>query len=107
MNAMLAIYISFAATTGAEGTEATEVHTGFIGLQVLAILLLVALKGLFVAAEFSLVKVRASQIDEILSEGSTRAAIKARSMVSRLDEFVGATQFGITLTSIALSMLGE
>ena len=85
-----------------------EPGTGVISLQFLAIFLLVAVKGLFVAAEFSLVKVRASQIDELIEEGrSTKAAVKTKAMVARLDDFVGATQFGITLTSIALSMLGE
>ncbi len=85
-----------------------EPTTGEISLQFLAILLLVALKGIFVAAEFSLVKVRASQIDELIEEGvSSHAAVRAKHMVGRLDEFVGATQFGITLTSIAMSMLGE
>ena len=79
-----------------------------ISLQFLAIFLLVALKGVFVAAEFSLVKVRASQIDELIEEGvSSKAAVRAKHMVARLDDYVGATQFGITLTSIALSMLGE
>ena len=85
-----------------------EPTTGEISVQFLAILLLVALKGVFVAAEFSLVKVRASQIDELIEEGvSSHAAVRAKHMVGRLDEFVGATQFGITLTSIAMSMLGE
>jgi len=85
-----------------------EPSTGAISLQFLAIMLLVALKGLFVAAEFSLVKVRASQIDELIEEGvSEKAAVLTKRMVGRLEEYVGATQFGITLTSIALSMLGE
>jgi CBS domain containing-hemolysin-like protein len=87
---------------------ATEPTTGEISLQFIAIMALIALKGIFVAAEFALVKVRASQIDELIEEGrSERAAVTTKYMVSRLDDYVGATQFGITLTSIALSMLGE
>ncbi|RYD33889.1 MAG: HlyC/CorC family transporter, partial [Verrucomicrobiaceae bacterium] len=79
-----------------------------IAWQLLLVFLLVLLKGVFVAAEFSLVKVRASQIDELIEEGkASRAALRAKHMVSRLDNYVGATQFGITLTSIALSMFGE
>lgn len=90
------------------GESVANPSTGTISIQFLAILLLVALKGVFVAAEFSLVKVRASQIDELIEEGrSERAAVTTKHMVARLDDYVGATQFGITLTSIALSMLGE
>ena len=93
----------------ADAVEAVaQPSTGTISLQFLAIFVLVALKGIFVAAEFSLVKVRASQIDELIEEGrAEKAALLTKKMVARLDEFVGATQFGITLTSIALSMLGE
>ena len=79
-----------------------------IAWQLLLVFLLVLLKGLFVAAEFSLVKVRSSQIDELMQEGkASKAALRAKAMVNRLEDYVGATQFGITLTSIALSMFGE
>jgi len=79
-----------------------------IAWQLLLVFLLVLLKGVFVAAEFSLVKVRGSQIDELVQESkASKAALRAKSMVHRLEDYVGATQFGITLTSIALSMLGE
>lgn len=74
----------------------------------LLVFLLVLLKGVFVAAEFSLVKVRSSQIDELIEVGKApRSALRAKAMVARLNNYVGATQFGITLTSIALSMFGE
>ena len=79
-----------------------------IAWQLLLVFLLVLLKGVFVAAEFSLVKVRASQIDELMQEGkASSAAMRAKAMVHKLEDYVGATQFGITLTSIALSMFGE
>src|SRR6478735_9087793 len=79
-----------------------------IAWQLLLVFLLVLLKGVFVAAEFSLVKVRASQIDELVQEGkASQSAMRAKGMVQRLEDYVGATQFGITLTSIALSMFGE
>lgn len=88
------------ATVGADGSV--------IGWKLLAMFGLMVLKGLFVAAEFALVKVRASQIDELIEEGrSAKAAVRTKHMVARLDDYVGATQFGITLTSIAVSMLGE
>ena len=79
-----------------------------IAWQLLLVFVLVLLKGVFVAAEFSLVKVRASQIDELMQEGkASHAAMRAKGMVQKLEDYVGATQFGITLTSIALSMFGE
>jgi CBS domain containing-hemolysin-like protein len=91
----------------AEVLPATPTNTE-IAWQLLLVFLLVLLKGVFVAAEFSLVKVRASQIDELVQEGKASAsAMRAKGMVHKLEDYVGATQFGITLTSIALSMFGE
>src|SRR5262245_4158370 len=108
MNALFTFPLLLADTAHAAAEHVAEPSTGAISLQFLAILLLVGLKGVFVAAEFSLVKVRASQIDELIEEGrSEKAAVLTKKMVGRLDDYVGATQFGITLTSIALSMLGE
>ena len=98
MNALFSAHTLLLASAGDAVIEPPD--TGTISLQFLAILLLVTLKGLFVAAEFSLVKVRASQIDELIEEGvSSKAAVRAKHMVARLDDFVGATQFGITLTA--------
>ena len=69
-------------------------------------ILLVALNGFFVAAEFALVKVRPTQIDPWVSEGLGRAKV-ARHMVRHLDAYLSATQLGITLASLALGWIGE
>jgi CBS domain containing-hemolysin-like protein len=69
-------------------------------------LLLVALNGFFVAAEFALVKVRPTQLEPQASEGHRRAGV-ARHMVRHLDAYLSATQLGITLASLALGMIGE
>jgi CBS domain containing-hemolysin-like protein len=69
-------------------------------------LLLVALNGFFVAAEFALVKVRPTQIEPYVQEGLRRAR-KARHMVRHLDSYLSATQLGITLASLALGWIGE
>jgi CBS domain containing-hemolysin-like protein len=69
-------------------------------------LILVALNGLFVAAEFALVKVRPTQIDPYVAEGLRRARV-ARHMVRHLDAYLSATQLGITLASLALGWVGE
>jgi CBS domain containing-hemolysin-like protein len=69
-------------------------------------LLLVALNGFFVAAEFALVKVRPTQIDPYVQEGKRNAKV-ARHMIRHLDAYLSATQLGITLASLALGWIGE
>ena len=68
--------------------------------------LLVVLNGFFVAAEFALVKVRASQLDILIQKGSSRAKV-ARTLLEKLDAYLSATQLGITLASLALGAIGE
>jgi CBS domain containing-hemolysin-like protein len=68
--------------------------------------LLVLLNGFFVAAEFALVKVRPTQLDPYVAQGSRRGEI-ARHMVRHLDAYLSATQLGITLASLALGWIGE
>lgn len=67
---------------------------------------LVGLNGFFVAAEFAIVKVRASQIEVKINAGSARAKI-AKSLVDNLDSYISATQLGITLASLGLGWIGE
>lgn len=69
-------------------------------------LLLVALNGFFVAAEFALVKVRPTQLDPYVAEGNRRARL-ARHMLRHLDAYLSASQLGITLASLALGWVGE
>ncbi len=83
--------------------------TGFdVVWQVGLIIFFVLLNGFFVAAEFAIVKVRSSQIDELIEEKrSGKALMEAKRIVSHLDSYLAATQLGITMASVALSMLGE
>src|SRR5256884_9089234 len=67
---------------------------------------LVALNGFFVACEFAIVKVRASQLDTLAEEGNMRAVF-ARHVRSHIEAYLSATQLGITLASLALGWLGE
>jgi CBS domain containing-hemolysin-like protein len=69
-------------------------------------LFFVVLNGFFVAAEFAIVKVRASQIELRVREGNKMAKI-AQSMVTHLDGYLSATQLGITLASLGLGWIGE
>jgi putative hemolysin len=75
-------------------------------LGVLAVLVLVAANGFFVAAEFSLVAVRRSRVAELVAAGRTNAVALQRA-VERLDSYLAATQLGITISSLALGWLGE
>jgi CBS domain containing-hemolysin-like protein len=74
--------------------------------KLLVIAALVGLNGFFVACEFAIVKVRASQLDALAEEGNARALF-ARHVRSHIDAYLSATQLGITLASLALGWLGE
>ncbi|MBE9600395.1 hemolysin family protein [Pedobacter sp. MC2016-24] len=67
---------------------------------------LVALNGFFVAAEFAIVKVRASQI-EIKAKSGSKVANIAKYITQHLDGYLAATQLGITLASLGLGWVGE
>jgi CBS domain containing-hemolysin-like protein len=69
-------------------------------------LALVLLNGFFVLAEFAIVKVRATRLEELAEKGNVRAR-EAREVLARLDSYLSATQLGITLASLALGWLGE
>ena len=71
-----------------------------------AALVLVALNGFFVAAEFALVRVRDSRLVQLEQEGSTRAA-RARAALQDLDAYLSVCQVGITVASLALGWVGE
>ncbi|MDP9266186.1 MAG: hemolysin family protein [Chloroflexota bacterium] len=74
-----------------------------------AVLIFVALilaNAFFVAAEYSFVRVRGTQIDQLVAAGSIRAKLAAR-ISARLDEYISASQLGVTLASLALGLVGE
>ncbi len=69
-------------------------------------LTLVVLNGFFVAAEFALVKVRLSQIEQLV-KAKRPFAKTAKWLAQRLDESLSACQLGITMASLALGWVGE
>jgi len=77
-----------------------------MALDIFTTFLLVFLNGFFVAAEFAIVKVRASQL-EIKVNAGNRVAILSKHIVSHLDGYLAATQLGITLASLGLGWIGE
>jgi CBS domain containing-hemolysin-like protein len=77
-----------------------------VGLRLLGVLSLVLANGFFVAAEFSIVTVRKTRIDQLIAEGS-RLARPVRRALDRPDRFIAATQLGITMASLGLGWIGE
>jgi magnesium and cobalt exporter, CNNM family len=67
---------------------------------------LVCANGFFVAAEFSIVTVRKTRIDQLIAEGHRRAHIVRRA-ISAPDRYIAATQLGITMASLGLGWVGE
>ncbi|MDN7244948.1 hemolysin family protein [Planococcus shenhongbingii] len=70
------------------------------------LVLLIALTAFFVGAEFAVVKVRISRIDQLIEEGNKKAVL-VKKVVSDLDYYLSACQLGITVTALGLGWLGE
>ena len=79
---------------------------GTITFRLTMVLLLVAANAFFVAAEFALVAVRRSRIEQLVAEGNRSAAVVQRAL-GELDRYISGTQLGITLASLALGWIGE
>jgi len=78
----------------------------FVLLRVFLILLLVAANAFFAAAEFSLVSVRDTRIQQLIAAGRIGARIVQR-LHQNLDEVVNGVQLGITMVSLTLGWIGE
>lgn len=76
------------------------------GLNLLAVFVLVLLNAFFVAAELALVRIRDTQLEALATKGNRRAKL-ARHIVAHIDAYISATQFGITLASMALGVVVE
>src|SRR5688500_614370 len=75
-------------------------------LFLVAVLVLVLLNGFFVAAEFALVRVRRSRIEEDAEQGRRGARLVVRQL-DDLSRYLAACQLGITFTSLGIGFLGE
>jgi CBS domain containing-hemolysin-like protein len=75
-------------------------------LRLLGVAVLVAANGFFVAAEFALVSVRRTRIEELIQEGRAGAKFVKRAQ-DDLNRYLAAAQLGITLASLGLGWLGE
>lgn len=70
-------------------------------INLLLVALLIALTAFFVGAEFAVVKVRISRLDQLITEGNKQAVI-AKKVVDDLDYYLSACQLGITVTALGL-----
>jgi CBS domain containing-hemolysin-like protein len=77
-----------------------------IGGGLLAVLVLVLLNGFFVSAEFALVTVRRTRVQQLVAE-SRPGAGNVDDAVRHLDSYIAACQLGITIASLALGWVGE
>ena len=75
-------------------------------VALIALFVLVAINGVFVAAEFALVRTRRARMEQLAGEGD-RAAARVLKQLDRIDEYLSACQLGITMASIWIGFLGE
>src|SRR4029079_15523110 len=70
------------------------------------VLALVFANGFLVAAEFAIVTIRKTRVDQLIAEGNKRA-VAVRRAVTDPDSYIAATQLGITMASLGLGWIGE
>jgi CBS domain containing-hemolysin-like protein len=75
-------------------------------LLLVLLLVLLVINGVFVAAEFALVRARRSRV-ESLAQQDTAGARRVLEQMERMDEYLSACQVGITMASIGIGFLGE
>ena len=69
----------------------------FVNIFIIAFLLFV--NGFFVAAEFALVKVRRTRLEQLSNEGNKNAK-RALKLVENMNKMLAAAQLGVTIASI-------
>ncbi len=70
------------------------------------LLVLLGLTAFFVGAEFAVVKIRSSRIDQLIAEGNKKAVV-AKKVVQDLDYYLSACQLGITVTALGLGAFSK
>ncbi len=77
-----------------------------VAWRLIATLLFVGLNGFFVAAEFALVKMRSTRIEQLAEEGGA-PALRVQHILKHQGRYLSGCQLGITVASLALGALGE
>ncbi|MET1014075.1 MAG: hemolysin family protein [Paenisporosarcina sp.] len=75
-------------------------------INLILVAFFIVLTAFFVGAEFSILKVRMSRIDQLIDEGNKKAVL-AKKVTQNLDYYLSACQLGITITALVLGALGE
>lgn len=81
-----------------------DVSDIFINIFIIAFLLFV--NGFFVSAEFALVKVRKTRLEQLVNDGNDQAKVALR-LVNNVNKMLAAAQLGVTIASIALGWVAE
>ncbi|MCA9958169.1 MAG: DUF21 domain-containing protein, partial [Anaerolineales bacterium] len=100
--------MSFAVLLAA-AAEGTGASLSTLLVPIIVIIILVAINGFFVAAEFAIIGVRATQIEQMAEEGNRLAGNVLAVLESRKkqDQYIATAQLGITIASLGLAMYGE
>ncbi|MBT2287815.1 HlyC/CorC family transporter [Paenibacillus albidus] len=77
-----------------------------IGLSLTLVAILIVLTAFFVATEFALVRLRGSQISQMVLEGK-KNALAVQRVAANLDGYLSACQLGITITALGIGALAE
>jgi CBS domain containing-hemolysin-like protein len=90
-------------------TETEGIDATFLLITAVVILLFVLLNAVYVAAEFAIIGVRPTQMEEMVEKGHGRARAILAILESRpkQDRYIATAQLGITIASLALAMVGE
>src|SRR6187455_2395506 len=83
-----------------------DVSVAGITWRLFGLFALVFANGFFVAAEFAIVSVRKTRVDQLIAEGH-RGARAVRRAVTDPESYIAATQLGITMASLGLGWIGE
>ncbi|MDQ0187738.1 hemolysin family protein [Cytobacillus kochii] len=75
-------------------------------LNLFLVALFILFTAFFVGAEFAILKVRMSRLDQLIAEGNKKAVL-AKKVAHNLDYYLSACQLGITITALVLGALGE
>lgn len=74
--------------------------------KIILFIVLIIFTAIFVSVEFAIVKIRPSRIEQLVNEGN-KSAIQVQKITLHLDEYLSATQLGISVAALGLGWVGE
>ena len=93
----------------AAATEEESSDFGALAVALIIITLLIILNGLYVLAEFAIIGVRSTQMEQMANEGSrvARSVLGILRSNDKQNQYIATAQLGITIASLGLGMYGE